>query len=106
TQAQTIPATPIAPAQGPGREVFAGTWLYNADDSVNAATGRPELGSSSRRPGPASGGPPPAGSQSGAAGGVAGGPPGSGLGTGGVGPGVGASGVGAGSDEGMPGFGG
>jgi hypothetical protein len=43
-QAQTQP-TPAAPASTPDTarpEQFVGTWSYNADESVNAYTGRPE----------------------------------------------------------------
>src|SRR5687767_3596399 len=38
------PATPVASADAAGPAHFAGTWDYNADESVDAATGRREQG--------------------------------------------------------------
>jgi hypothetical protein len=43
-QVQQPPAslTPVPSASAPGPEFFNGTWGYNPDFSINAATGRPE----------------------------------------------------------------
>ena len=35
-------AAPVPSDKAPGPEFFNGTWSYNADFSLNAATGRPE----------------------------------------------------------------
>jgi hypothetical protein len=36
------PPTPTPTGKAHPREDFAGRWKYNADESINAATGRPE----------------------------------------------------------------
>ena len=41
-QQQTPPATPVVASNAPGPERFSGVWDYNADQSVDAATGRKE----------------------------------------------------------------
>jgi hypothetical protein len=106
-------ATPVASANAPGPEFFNGTWEYNSDYSVNAATGRPEQtprGASGRRTpgspgtGTTGGNRPPAGTGGGGTGGGAGGV---GTGVGGpVGSGVGGGGYGGGGFGGYPGGGG
>jgi hypothetical protein len=103
------PATPVASENAPGPEFFNGTWEYNADYSVNAATGRPEQnprGANGRRtpssPGAGTGGSRPPTGSGGGAGGGSGGTGGGGYGPGGpVGGGVGGGGFG-----GYPGGGG
>ena len=40
----TPPVTPVVSNDAPGQDHFAGIWDYNADDSVDAATGRKEQG--------------------------------------------------------------
>ena len=42
SQTQPAPAAPPSTADTARPELFAGTWTYNADESVNAYTGRPE----------------------------------------------------------------
>jgi len=73
------PATPVPPANSPGREVFAGVWQYSPEDSVNATTGRPETAAGRRTAAGNSGGgsarprPTPVGPTGGTAGGAGGG---------------------------------
>jgi len=93
------PATPAAPSPTPSpagkvrlHEDFEGTWKYNADESVNAATGRPETARAvNDRRGVGRGG------------GSRGGPVGAGPGAGGFrgGGGSGGGGFSPGSDVGM-----
>lgn len=107
--------TPVPSDKAPGPEFFTGTWDYNADFSLNAATGRPEQNpkaANTRRPSGSTG--------SGAGGSRGGGSSGSGAagtggtgsgGTGGYGGGAGgygggAGGYGGGSAGGYPGGGG
>ena len=105
-------ATPVPSDKAPGPEFFTGTWGYNADYSVNAATGRPEQNpkaANTRRPGSTgsgAGGSRPPGS-GGSSGGSSGGTGGTG-GTGGGGYGGGAGGYpgGAGGYGGPGGYGG
>jgi hypothetical protein len=42
TQPVKLPVTPVADANSPGPDHFVGLWDYNADQSVDAATGRKE----------------------------------------------------------------
>ena len=42
---------PIAAAPAPSHQSFAGEWVYNNTDSLNAANGRPEDGSTQRQAG-------------------------------------------------------
>ncbi len=102
---------PVPSDKAPGPEFFTGTWGYNADYSLNAATGRPEQNpkaANTRRPagstGAGAGGsrPPGGGGSSGSGAGGTGGT-GSG-GTGGYGGGAG--GYGGGGAGGYPGGGG
>jgi hypothetical protein len=44
---QSAPGEPVQ--AGPGHDALAGVWTYDADDSVNAATGRPEMNLDQRR---------------------------------------------------------
>ena len=94
--------------KAPGPEFFNGTWDYNADYSVNAATGRPEQNpkaANTRRPpgstGSGAGGarPPGGGSSGGSSGGTGAG----GTGGGGLGPGGGTGGYGGGGAGGYGG---
>src|SRR5215471_705120 len=101
-------ATPVPSDKAPGPEFFNGTWDYNADYSVNAATGRPEQNpkaANTRRPpgstGSGAGGarPPGGGSSGGSSGGTGAG----GTGGGGLGPGGGTGGYGGGGAGGYGG---
>ncbi len=110
TQPQTPPApappsAPVASANAPGAPFFAGVWGYDADFSVNAATGRPEqnpkAANTRRTPGTTTSGTstsrPPAGSGGGVNGGGGGTNGGGGTGAGsGVGSGGGGFGGGGG----------
>ncbi|HEY7475438.1 MAG TPA: hypothetical protein VH679_10535 [Vicinamibacterales bacterium] len=88
---QQGPVPPPAPSDPAATAVFAGTWDYNALESVNAATGRPEQNAQNpARRNPAVPGQPPGG-----AGGTGGGTTGSG-GAGGRGGGVSPGGFGVG----------
>ena len=112
--APSPPSTPVASENAPGPEFFNGTWEYNADYSVNAATGRPEQlprGANGRRtpssPGTGtSGNRPPTGSGGGAGGGSGGTGGGGGYGPGGPVGGGGAGGGFGGYPGGGGGFGG
>jgi hypothetical protein len=110
-------AAPVPSDKAPGPEFFNGTWDYNADYSLNAATGRPEQNpkaANTRRPpgstGSGSGGsrPPGGGGSSGAGTGGSGGTGGGygGGGTGGFGGGTGGYGGGTGGYPGGTGTGG
>jgi len=99
--------TPVPSDKAPGPEFFNGTWAYNADYSLNAATGRPEQNpkaANTRRPSGSAG--------SGAGGSRGGGSSGSGAGgtssggTGGGGTGGGGTGGGGGFGGGAGGYGG
>ena len=115
--APPLPATPVASANAPGPDFFNGIWAYNADYSVNAATGRPEQnprGANGRRTpgssgtGTSGGNRPPAGS-GGSGGSGGGGPAGGGCcgGAAGGGPaGGGYGGYPGGGFGGYPGSGG
>lgn len=95
-------ATPVPSDRAPGPEFFTGTWDYNADYSLNAATGRPEQNpkaANTRRPagstGSGAGGSRPPGGGGSSGSGTAGGTTGGGA-SGGYG-GVGAGGYGGGA---------
>ena len=98
--------TPVPSDKAPGPEFFNGTWDYNADFSLNAATGRPEQNpkaANTRRPAGSTGS--GAGGRGGATGG--GGSSGSGAGgTGAGGTGGGGTGGGGGYGGGAGGYGG
>ncbi len=49
-QGPQAPVVPKPSPNAPGREAFTGSWVYSEEDSINAATGRPELGKGPRRP--------------------------------------------------------
>jgi hypothetical protein len=89
-QQVAAPSTPVASVNAPGPDFFNGYWDYNADFSVDAATGRLEQsprGANSRRT-PAGGTNRPGGTGGGPgtpSGGTAGGGTGGGTGGGGVG---------------------
>jgi hypothetical protein len=107
-QAQQAPptpqgVTPVPSDKAPGPEFFNGTWDYNADFSLNAATGRPEQNpkaANTRRPGGSTGsgagGSRGGGSSGSGAGGTSGGGTGGGTGGGGTG-GAGGGGYGGGA---------
>jgi hypothetical protein len=77
----TPPAMPLG--SGPGPEQFAGHWDYNADESINVATGRPEQSpAAARRVGAPTGGRTPVGPAGAGAPGL--------PNPGGIGPGAGA----------------
>jgi hypothetical protein len=97
-QRESQPSSTFAPAPAPapaaaatGRAIFAGVWAYNAEDSLNAANGRKEDGTTQRRAGAGS-----------ASGGRGGGTSHTGVSSGGLG----GNGNGGGSGSGPGGFGG
>lgn len=97
------PQSDAATAQSAIRNQFNGLWAYNQDESVDAATGRPELGpTGANRRGRESGRAP--GGLGGGGGGFGGGGGGGGFGGGGGGGGFGGGGGGGGFGGG--GFGG
>lgn len=106
TQPQQSPAgmTPVPSATAPGPEFFNGTWDYNADFSINAATGRPEQNPK------AAGARRPTGGSTGGTGSSTSRPPGGGgsggSGSGGSGGSGGTSGVGGGGFGAPGGYGG
>ena len=106
---QSPGATPVPSDKAPGPEFFTGTWDYNADYSLNAATGRPEQNpraANTRRPpgstGAGSGGSRPPGSSGSGGTGTSGT---GGTGSGGSGGGYGGGGTG-GFGGGAGGYGG
>ena len=74
TAATAKPPSPVVvPADAPGPDKFVGQWDYNAVESVNAATGRPEQAARSatqRRGGVPTGAPASGGGRGGAGGGA------------------------------------
>jgi hypothetical protein len=89
-QTSQPPVTPVPSAQAPGREQFSGVWAYNADQSVDARTGKREQEASSTAP---RRGGDPSGNGGGTGGGRSGGR-GGGFGGGGGGGGTGGGGGG------------
>jgi len=106
---QARPAVPVPVANAPGPASFVGSWDYNAEESVDAKTGRPEQAPAQRkRPAGVSGGDPTGRNRPSPGPGMGGGPPGgNGVGGNGGGGGFGPpSGFGGPGGASGPGFGG